>query len=313
MGIAQGEVFVGIDVSKARLDAHRLPDGAAAAFDYNADGLARLRAWLATAPPTLLVLEATGGLQLRVAAELVAAELPVAVVNPRQVRDFARATGRLAKTDRLDAQAIARFAAAIRPEPRPLPDAQRQALIDLVTRRRQLVTMRTAEKLRLGQVHPALRAGVVAHIDWLAKAIDALDADIDGAVRHSPLWRDDLRLLTSVPGVGSGTASTFMALLPELAVIPIRKLTALVGLAPMNCDSGTMRGQRHIRGGRTTVRTALYMATISAIRCNPVIRDFNQRLRDAGKAAKVAIVACMHKLLRILRAIATSRTPWRAT
>lgn len=295
MGIAQGEVFVGIDVSKARLDVHRLPDGVAAAFDYSTEGLARLRGWLGAVPPSLVVLEATGGLQLRVAAELVAAELPVAVVNPRQVRDFAR------------------FAASVRPDPRPLPDAQRQALIELVTRRRQLVAMRTAEKLRLGHVHQAFRPGVLAHVDWLTKAIDALDAEIDGALRHSPLWRDDLRLLTSVPGVGTGTASTFVALLPELSAIPIRKLTALVGLAPMNCDSGTMRGQRHIRGGRASVRAALYMATISAIRCNTAIRDFNQRLRRAGKPAKVAIVACMHKLLRILHAIARSKTPWRAT
>jgi transposase len=313
MGIAEGEVFVGIDVSKARLDAHRLPDGVAAGFDYSTEGLARLRDWLSAVPPSLVVLEATGGLQLRVAAELGAAELPVAVVNPRQVRDFARATGRLAKTDRLDAEAIARFAASLRPEPRPLPDAERQALIDLVTRRRQLVAMRTAEKLRLGHVHKALRPGVVAHVDWLTKAIDALDTDIDGAVRHSPLWRDDLRLLTSVPGVGPGTANTLIALLPELGTIPISKLTALVGLAPINHDSGTLRGQRHIRGGRTCVRTALYMATISAIRCNTAIRDFNQRLRNAGKPAKVAIVACMHKLLRVLHAVAHSKAPWRAT
>lgn len=312
MGIVQGEVFVGIDVSKARLDAHRLPDGAAAAFDYTTEGLARLCEWLGSAPPSLVVLEATGGLQLRVAAELAAAGRPVAVVNPRQVRDFARAMGRLAKTDRLDAEAIARFAASIRPEPRSLPDAERQALIDLVTRRRQLVDMRTAEKLRLGSVHKTLRPSVVAHIEWLTKAIDTLDADIDGAVRHSSLWRDDLRLLTSVPGVGPGTASTLIALLPELGSLPSSKLTALVGLAPMNHDSGTLRGQRHIRGGRTSVRTALYMATISAIRCNTAIRDFNQRLRRAGKPAKVAITACMRKLLRILNAVAHSKTPWRA-
>jgi len=309
MGIAEGEVFVGIDVSKARLDVHRLPDGGATAFDYSPEGLARLRDWLGSAPPNLVVLEATGGLQLRLAAELVAAELPVAVVNPRQVRDFARATGRLAKTDRLDAEAIARFAASIRPEPRPLPDAERQALIDLVTRRRQLVDMRTAEKLRLGSVHQVLRPSLLAHVDWLTNAIDALDADIDGAVRHSPLWRDDLRLLTSVPGVGRGTASTLIALLPELGTIPIGKLTALVGLAPLNHDSGTLRGQRHIRGGRTPVRTALYMATLSAIRCNTAIRDFNQRLRAAGKPPKLAITACMRKLLRILNAIASSKTP----
>ena len=311
MGIARGEVFVGIDVSRAMLDVHRLPDGAARSFGYDAAGLAGLLDWLAAAPPDLVVLEATGGLQLRAAAAIAAAGLPVAVVNPRQVRDFARATGRLAKTDRLDAQAIAGFAAAIRPGPRPLPDAERQALIELLARRRQLIEMRTAEKLRLGSVHPALRGGLHEHIVWLAAAISALDGDIDAQVRTSAIWRHEAALLTSVPGVGKGTASTLIALLPELGRIPTGTLAALVGLAPFNHDSGTRRGSRHIRGGRTHVRAALYMATITAIRCNPAVRSFHDRLRAAGKPAKSAITACMHKLLRILAAIARTQTPWR--
>lgn len=311
MGTAEGEVFVGIDVSKATLDVHRLPDGAAHTFGYDAAGLADLLGWLRTAPPALVVLEATGGLQLRAAAEIGAAGLAVAVVNPRQVRDFARATGRLAKTDRLDAASIARFAAAIRPEPRPLPDAQRQALIELLARRRQLIEMRTAEKLRLGTVHPALRPGLQEHIAWLAKAIDGIDAEIDAQVRASAIWRHEAALLRSVPGVGKGTAHTLIALLPELGRIPTARLAALVGLAPFNHDSGTLRGQRHIRGGRSGVRAALYMATLTAIRCNPALRSFHDRLRTAGKPAKLAITACMHKLLRILAAIARTNTPWR--
>jgi transposase len=311
MGTAEGEVFVGIDVSRARLDVHRLPDGAAHTFGYDAAGLADLLGWLRTAPPALVVLEATGGLQLRAAAEIGAAGLAVAVVNPRQVRDFARATGRLAKTDRLDAASIARFAAAIRPEPRPLPDAQRQALIELLARRRQLIEMRTAEKLRLATVHPALRPGLQEHIAWLAKAIDGIDAEIDVQVRASAIWRHEAALLRSVPGVGKGTAHTLIALLPELGRIPTARLAALVGLAPFNHDSGTLRGQRHIRGGRSGVRAALYMATLTAIRCNPALRSFHDRLRTAGKPAKLAITACMHKLLRILAAIARTNTPWR--
>ena len=311
MGIAEGEVFVGIDVAKRRLDVHVLPQGIAASFDHDPAGLGRLPAWLAERRPTLVVLEATGRLQLRAAAELAAAGLATAVVNPRQVRDFARATGQLAKTDRLDALALARFAAAIHPEPRPLPEPERQALVDSVTRRRQLVAMRTAEKLRREGLAPALRPGLDDHLRWLSQAIAELDAGIDALVRKSSLWQAEAALLTSVPGVGPGTATTLLALLPELGRTPAGKLAALVGLAPMNHDSGTLRGRRHIRGGRTAVRTALYMATVTAIRCNPAIKAFHARLRDAGKPAKVTITACMHKLLRILNAISRANTPWR--
>jgi transposase len=260
----------------------------------------------------LVVLEATGGLQERAAAVLAAAGLAVAVVNPRQVRDFARATGRLAKTDRLDAAAIARFAAAVRPAPRDLPDAARQALIDLVARRRQLVEMRVAEKVRRAQIAPALRPRLDEHLAWLAEAIAELDRAIGTAIRHSPLWRVEDDLLGSVPGVGPLTRATLLAKLPELGHLDRRKIAALVGVAPMSRDSGTFRGQRFVQGGRADVRTVLYMATVTAVRCNPVIRAFHRRLIAAGKPAKVALTACMRKLLAILNAIARTRQPWHA-
>lgn len=311
MGISEGEVFVGIDVSKKTLDVHVLPHARSHVFVYDPHGLQLLVAELTALAPTLVVLEATGGLQLRAAADLTAAGLTVAVVNPRPVRDFARSIGQLAKTDRLDAQAIARFAAAVRPEPRPLPNEQRRMLIDLVTRRRQLVEMRVSEKLRRDAMAPALRQRLDDHLDWLAQAIAELDRQIQDAVRNSELWRDDAALLTSVPGVGPQTAAMMIAQLPELGRIAAAKISALVGLAPFNNDSGASRGTRSIRGGRAGVRTALYMATVTATRCNPVIRAFHQRLRDAGKPAKVALTAAMHKLLLILNAIMRSRTQWR--
>lgn len=311
MGIVEGEVFVGIDVSKKALDVYRLPGGQHEVFSYDITGLVKLNNWLGEQPPSLVVLEATGGLQLRAAAELIAAGMPVAIVNPRQVRDFARAIGRLAKTDRLDAEVIARFAVATRPEPRPLPDAAQQELINLVTRRRQLVEMRITEKLRRATLAAALIPRLDAHLAWLTDAIEEIDRTIDTTVRGSDVWRNAAALLTSVPGIGSGTAATLLALLPELGHSPPGKIAALVGVAPLNQDSGAMRGQRRIRGGRAVVRTALYMATLSAIRCNSALRDFHAKLRASGKPAKVAITACMHKMLRILNAIAKSQTPWR--
>ena len=256
------------------------------------------------------VLEATGGLQERVAAALAAAGSWVAVVNPRQVRDFARSTGRLAKTDRLDAQALPRFAAAVRPEPRPLPAAERQALIDLVARRRQLVEMRAAERIRRSRITPALRGQLENHLEWLSKAIAALDGDIGTALRTSAAWRTDDDLLRSVPGIGPVNRAMFLAKLPELGQLDRRTIAALVGVAPLNRDSGAFRGKRFIHGGRSDVRAALYMATLAAIRCNPPIRAFHQRLVAAGKPPKVAITACMRKLLTILNAMMRSRTPW---
>jgi transposase len=235
----------------------------------------------------------------------------VAVVNPRQVRDLARATGRLAKTDRLDAEAIAHFAEAVRPEPRPLPDAAAQTLSALVARRRELVALRTAEKNRLRQTEAAwVRRDLAASIDALAERIVAIDQEIDQHVKGSPIWRAQENLLKSVPGVGPIVARTLIAELPELGRLGRRKIAALVGVAPLSRDSGTMRGKRAIWGGRPTVRATLYMAAVTAARCNPVIATLYTRLRSAGKPAKVALVACMRKLLTILNAIARDHRSW---
>jgi transposase len=295
--------FVGIDASKARLDVHLLPEDHGWSLGNDQAGLAELVTALAGDPATLVVLEATGGLQERAAATLAAAGLAVAVVNPRQVRDFAKATGQLAKTDRLDALAIARFAEAIRPVPRPLADVERRALIDLVGRRRQLVEMRAAEKVRRPQLAPALRARLDQHIAWLTAAIAELDRDIGRHLRQSPLWRVEDDLLKAVPGLGPVTRATLLAKLPELGFLDRRKIASLVGLAPMSRDSGAWRGRRTVWGGRAAVRHVLYMATLTAIRCHPTIRAFHHQLVARGKPAKVALTACMRKLLTILNAI----------
>ena len=306
------EVFVGIDVSRDRLDIHILPEGESRSVSHDAAGMAALVAALQDRP-CLVVLEATGGLQDRAAATLAAAGLPVAVVNPRQVRDFAKATGRLAKTDALDALAIARFAQAVRPEPRPLADAERQGLIDLVARRRQLVEMRAAEKMRRHRIAPALRKRLEAHIAWLTGAIQDLDLEIGMTLRQSRVWRAEDDLMASVPGLGPVPRATLLAKLPELGKLGRRQIAALVGLAPINRDSGILRGRRTIRGGRADVRTVLYMATVSAIRCNPAINAFHRRLRAAGKPPKVAITACMRKLITTLNAIMRAKTTWITT
>lgn len=306
------EVFVGVDVSRDRLDIHILPEGESRSVSYDETGLNAVVALLRERP-CLVVLEATGGLQARAAVMLAAAGLLVAVVNPRQVRDFAKATGRLAKTDALDAMAIAHFAQAVRPEPRPLADAERQELIDLVARRRQLVEMRAAEKMRRSRMAQALRKRLDEHIAWLTSAIDDLDLEIGTTLRQSRVWRVEDDLLAKVPGLGPVTRATLLAKLPELGKLGRRQIAALVGLAPFNHDSGTQRGRRAIRGGRADVRTVLYMATVSAIRCNPIIKTFYQRLRSAGKAPKVAITACMRKLLTTLNAIMRSKTDWKTT
>lgn len=305
------ERFVGVDVSKARLDVHVRPSGEEFALDNDEAGVAGLVARLGADDACLVVLEATGGLQERAAAALAAAELHVAVVNPRQVRDFARATGKLAKTDRLDAAVIAAFAEAVKPEPRPLPDAERQALIDLVVRRRQLVEMRAAEKIRRSQLAQALRPRLDAHLAFLDAAIAELDRDTGQALRGSGAWRAQDDLLASVPGIGPVARAVLAAKLPELGRLSRRQIAALVGVAPFNRDSGQMRGRRAISGGRADVRNVLYMATVAAIRCNPVIRAFHQKLKTAGKPPKVALTACMRKLLTILNALIKAQSPWR--
>jgi transposase len=307
-----GTNFIGIDVSKDRLDVHVRPERKNFALARDQAGLDELVTRLAPLSPALVVLEATGGLQLRVAAHLAAADLPVAVVNPRQVRDFARAAGRLAKTDRLDAEVIAAFAEAMRPEARPLADAETRHMAALVARRRQLVDMRTAEKnrraiLETGSAHRQLND----HIDWLTRAIEDIDNDIDGAVRASKAWRADENLLRSVPGVGPVLCRTLLAELPELGSLNRRQIAALVGVAPFNRDSGTMRGKRTVWGGRGHIRAVLYMATVTATRVNPVIKATYRNLTNKGKPSKLALTACMRKLLVILNAMMRDQTAWK--
>jgi transposase len=305
------ECFVGIDVAKDRLDVHVRPSGQAFAVARDGEGLAQLVEQLRALSPRLVVLEATGGFETVVAAAVAGAGVPLAVVNPRQIRSFAKALGRLAKTDALDAEVIATFGEAIRPEPRPLPSAQAQALGEMVARRRQLIEMIVAEGNRRRQLtQRRLVKGIDRHLQALQKELTELEQDIDDEIRGSPVWREKEDLLTSVPGVADKTARTLIADLPELGTLTRRKIAALAGYAPMNRDSGTMRGKRHIAGGRSAVRCALYMATLTAIRCNPVIRPFYLRLRAAGKPAKLALTAAARKLLTILNAMLRDKTAW---
>jgi transposase len=303
--------FVGIDVSKDRLDVHLRPSGQAFAVPRDGPGFDQLLTRLRADPPALVVLEATGGFELTVAAAIAGAGLPLAVVNPRQIRDFARATGRLAKTDRLDAQAIALFAERIRPEPRPLLDATAQALAELVARRRQIIEMIGMEQNRARQARaPKVARTIRATLKVLEAQLAELDADIDDTVRGSPAWRAADDLLQSVPGIGGVTARTLIAEMPELGRLDRREAAALIGVAPVTRDSGQRRGHRAIAGGRTSVRNVLYMATLSAIRWNPVLKPHYQQLIARGRPKKVAIVACMRRLLGILNAILRAGTPW---
>jgi transposase len=311
MDKAPAPTFVGIDVAKHRLDIHLRPSGEAFTVDYDDEGVAALVERLTALAPTLVVLEATGGLEVRLAAALAAAGLPVAVVNPRQVRAFARATGRLAKTDRLDAAAIARFAEAVRPSVRPLPDEATRRLGALVARRRQLLEMLTAERNRRHAADPALHEGIDAHLGWLEEALAGIGRDLDGAVRESAVWRAKEELLRSVPGVGPVSARTLLAELPELGSLTRRQAAALVGVAPFSRDSGRMRGKRMISGGRATLRACLYMAAVAAARgANPALAAFYERLRRAGKPAKLALTACMRKLVVTLNAMLRTGTAW---
>jgi transposase len=304
-------MFVGVDVSKRRLEVHVRPSGEAFAAAADEAGLAELARRLCALAPERVVLEATGGWEQVAAASLAAAGLPVCVVNPRQVRDFAKAQGRLEKTDALDAAAIAAFAEAIRPQLRPLPEPAQRALAALVARRRQLVEMLVAEKLRLGQAPSRpLKKRIAEHVAFLENSLARLDRDLDDQVKASPLWRAREELLTSVPGVGAGFARTLLADMPELGSLGPRQAGKLGGVAPLARDSGKFSGQRHIAGGRAEVRSAGYMATLAAIRCNPVIGAHYRQLRARGKPAKVAIVACLRKLLVILNAMLRDGTRW---
>jgi transposase len=302
--------FVGIDVAQARLEVAVWPTGEGWEVSQDTGGTATLVERLQALQPQLVVLEATGGWEVPVVAALAAAGLPVAVVNPRQVRDFARATGKLAKTDRLDARVLAQFAQAIRPSPRPLPDAQAQELGALLARRRQMVEMLTMERNRLRTALARVRPRLQAHITWLEQELQQVDQDLHHLLRASPLWREKDDLLRGVPGIGRVLSLTLLAELPELGTLDRRQIAALVGVAPFHRDSGTLRGKRSIWGGRAPVRAALYMATLVATRHNPVLRAFYQRLLRAGKPKKVAVVACMRKLLIILNAMLRHRTPW---
>lgn len=303
--------YVGIDVAKDRLDVAVRPTGETWATGNDAPGITEVVQRLTQLHPELVVLEATGGLQMPMAGALAAAGLPLAMVNPRQVRDFARATGRLAKTDRLDAQVLAHFGEAIRPTPHPLPDTQAQELTALLTRRHQVIEMLTAEKNRLRVTRSAsVRQRVQDHIRWLEQELGGLDRDLDHTIRESPLWRDKDNLLRSVPGIGPVVSITLLADLPELGTLNRHQIAALVGVAPLNRDSGRFRGQRMVWGGRARVRAALYMAALTASRYNPIIKAFYHRLCGAGKARKVALTACMRKLLIILNAMLKHQQPW---
>jgi transposase len=308
---AMSEAYLGIDVSKDRLDLFLLPEGRSWSVPNDPSQIDALAASLRDAPPALVVLEATGGLERPVAAELAAAGLHVAIVNPRQVRDFAKALGRLAKTDRIDAGMLAEFAERIRPEPRALPSEEAELLEALVLRRRQLSLMLSAERVRRTSMRaPKLQRDLDRHIAWLEKRLKAIDGELSQAVRKSPIWRAKDDLLQSVPGVGDTVSRTLLASLPELGTLNRKEIAALVGVAPFNCDSGRMRGKRRIWGGRAHVRRVLYMAALVATRHNPVLKAFYERLKAAGKPPKVALVACMRKLLTILNAILRTGKPW---
>jgi transposase len=308
--VSTQNTYVGIDVSLTKLDVYSRPSGEGWSLDNTDSGIAQLTHLLAERQPALIVLEATGGLETLAATSLTAADLAVVVVNPRQVRDFAKSTGRLAKTDALDAQIIAHFGEAVHPTPRPLPDEQTQHLTALLTRRRQLMEMLTAERNRLRPTRAELQHNVQDHITWLEAQIEELDQELDQALKHSPTWRAKEDLLRSVPGVGPILACTLIAELPELGKLNRKQISALVGLAPLNNDSGPRRGKRAIWGGRAAVRAVLYMGTLAAIRFNPVIKAFHDRLAKAHKVAKVVITACMHKLLVILNAMVRDGTYW---
>ncbi len=303
-------IFAGIDVAKAHLDRAERPGGTHARYQNDEAGIARIGGQLQAQAPTLVVLEATGGREVPLAAALAAAGLAVAVVNPRQVRDCARAVGQLAKTDALDAHLLARFAEVVRPEPRPLPDADAQNLSALLARRQQVIAMLVAERQRLPTTTAALRPRVEAHIAWLRQERDDLDRELRRQIRASPAWREDDDLLQRVPGIGPVLATTLIAALPERGRLSRKQIAALVGVAPLNCESGILRGRRIIWGGRARVRAALWLGTLVAVQRNPAIRTFYQRLVATGRPKKVALTAAMHKLLVVLNALLRQRTPW---
>ena len=309
----QEAIYVGIDVAKAQLDVAVRPTDDRWVVPNDDAGIRQLMSQLTALEPALVVLEATGGLELSIVAALAAEESPVVVVNPRQVRDFAKATGKLAKTDALDAAVLAHFAEAVRPPVRPLRGAETQDLNSLTARRHQVMTMLVSEKNRLSAATTvAVRPRIEAHIAWLQRELDDLDKSLRETLRKSPVWREKDDLLRTVPGVGEQLSLTLLAYLPELGTLDRRQVAALVGVAPFNRDSGTLRGRRTVWGGRARIRAVLYMGALAASRYNPIIRDFYQRLVAAGKPKKLALTACMRKLLVILNSMLKHRSPWRA-
>ncbi|MFC2022965.1 IS110 family transposase [Chloroflexota bacterium] len=310
--MTEEKVYVGVDVAKSTLDVAVTDSEEARQFANNDKGISQAVSYIAGLKPTIIILEATGNLEMPLAAALQADCLPVAVINPRQVRDFARATGVLAKTDTIDARIIALFGARVKPQIRPLPDKKARDMRSLLTRRRQLVEMLTAEHNRLVQANDGIRPCIESHIKWLEEALTDINDDLEHRIKCSPSWLEKDSLLKSVPGVGKVVSSTLLIELPELGKLNRRKIAALVGVAPLNRDSGTMRGRRTVWGGRARLRASLYMAALVASRRNPIIAAFYQRLLDAGKAKKVALVACMRKLITILNAMMRTMTPWKS-
>jgi len=305
------EVFVGIDVSKQHLDVAVRPQNRHFVTPNDDRGIKQLVKRLAALKPQLIVLEASGGYEFLVTAALAEAHMPVALVNPQAVRKFAGAAGKLAKTDKIDAQVLAHFAEALRPEPRPLPDQAHQVLKAALQRRQQVVKMIGQEENRLEKTFiPTVRRDIQVHLAWLRQRLTALNRDLDDQIRQSPLWQDRDRLYQSVPGIGPVVSLTVIAQLPEIGTLPGKKAAALVGVAPYNRDSGRFRGKRMIRGGRSYLRRMLYMAAVAATRWNPVIRTFYQRLVAAGKPKKLALTACMRKLVLILNAMVKHNQPW---
>ncbi len=303
-------VYVGVDVAKSALDVAVTDSGETRQFVNDDEGISQAVHYIASVKPAGIIIEATGNLEMPLAAALQASRLPVAVINPRQVRDFARATGALAKTDTIDARILALFGSRVKPEIRPLPNQKTREMRNLLTRRRQLIEMLTAEHNRASQADDGIRSCIETHIKWLEAALSNINDDLDNQIRSSPSWLERDNLLKSVPGVGKVVSSSLLIELPELGMLNRRKIAALVGVAPLNRDSGTMRGRRTIWGGRAKLRAALYMAALVASRRNTIIAAFYQRLLDAGKAKKVALVACMRKLLTILNAMMRTMTVW---
>jgi transposase len=310
------EIFVGIDVSERHLEVAELAEAAELTEAKvwttvnEQSAIEELVKRLLAIWPKLIVLEATGRLEMAAAGAMAAASLPVRIVNPRWVKNFARAAGIVAKTDKIDARVIARFADKMRPKPRPLKDEETQKLEALLTRRRQVVEMLTAEKNRLRRAQGPISDSIRTHILWLEQSLKEVDKNLNNSIKSSPVWCEKDEIIRSVPGVGPILSTTLLAELPELGTLNRKKIAALVGVAPFNCDSGTLKGTRRIWGGRAPVRTVLYMATLAAIRHNPAIKAFHKRLIEAGKKPKVAITACMRKLLTILNSMVHNRTAW---